>query len=52
MRNSDVYRSVYGPPPAASPQRARPSKHVSMKNVAERPAAASDPRPAAAGEIR
>jgi soluble lytic murein transglycosylase len=52
IRNSDVYRSVYGPPPAASPQRGRLPKRASMKTVAERPAAASDSRPAATGEIR
>ncbi len=52
IRNSEVYRLVYGLPPAASPQRARLSKPASMKTVAERPAAASEPQPAGAGETR
>jgi soluble lytic murein transglycosylase len=53
IRNSEVYRSVYGPPPADNPQQTRLSKRASMKTVAERPPAASDAQPAAGtGEIR
>jgi soluble lytic murein transglycosylase len=52
IRNSDVYRSVYSLPPAANPQQTHLSKHASMKTVAARPPAASEPHPARAGETR
>ncbi len=52
MRNSEVYRLVYGPSPAANPRQTRLSKHASMKTVAARPAAASETHPAGTGETR
>ena len=52
MRNSDVYRAVYGPGTAEVPPQTRASKTVSVKTVAAHPpegAAASDPQPAGTG---
>ena len=52
IRNSDVYRQVYGPAAAANLQQTRVSKKASLKTVAARPAAAREPRPAGTGETR
>jgi soluble lytic murein transglycosylase len=50
IRNAEVYRLVYGPPPSGERHEARASKHVSMKTVAARPPAADEPQPARTGE--
>ncbi len=52
IRNSEVYRQVYGASPSPDRQRARLSKKVSVKTVAAHPAAASKSHPAATGENR
>ena len=52
IRNSEVYRLIYGSSSASTQQQTRLSKHVSMKAVAARPAAASESHPAGAGEPR
>jgi soluble lytic murein transglycosylase len=56
IRNSDVYRQVYGPSPSADRQQAHLSKKVSMKTVAARPsaspAAKSESHLAGTGETR
>ncbi len=52
IRNSQVYRSVYGASPSAKPEEARVSKHATVKTVAVHPAPASDPAPAATGDSR
>jgi hypothetical protein len=52
IRNSDVYRQVYGPLSAESKQSAQVSRKASVKTVAERPAAVSEPLPATPGETR
>jgi soluble lytic murein transglycosylase len=56
IRNSDVYRQVYGPSPSVDRQQARLRKKVSVKNVAARPfaspSATSDPHLAGTGETR
>ena len=55
MRNSDVYRAIYGPPPVAKSEEARRSKNVAVKSVSVKaPAAAtpaSEPQPAGTGKI-
>lgn len=50
IRNSEVYRQVYGQAPSAAPLRTRPSKRASVKNIAARQGQASENR--AAGETR
>jgi soluble lytic murein transglycosylase len=55
MRNSDVYRAVYGPAPAAIQPQTRASKSVSVKTVAAHPsvapaADAGEPQSGAAGD--
>ena len=56
IRNSDVYRQVYGPSPAVDRQQTRLRKKVSVKNVAARPSASpsatSEPHLAGTGETR
>ena len=52
IRNSDVYRLIYGPSPSSDREQARLSKSVSMKTVATRRTAAMASRSAAAGETR
>jgi len=52
IRNSEVYRLVYGVSPAGDRRETRLSKHVSMKTVAARPPAAAETRPAGTGETR
>jgi soluble lytic murein transglycosylase len=56
IRNSDVYRQVYGPSPSVDRQQAHLSKKVSMKTVAARPSASpsatSEPHLAGTGETR
>jgi soluble lytic murein transglycosylase len=51
MRNSEVYRSIYGAPPSAGRVQTRLSKNGPLKTVAAQPAPASDPQPAGTGEI-
>jgi soluble lytic murein transglycosylase len=52
IRNSEVYRLVYGPFPSGDRQRARLSLKGSVKAVAARPPAASDTPLAGTGETR
>jgi soluble lytic murein transglycosylase len=52
IRNSDVYRQVYGPSPSVDRQQAHLRKKVSVKNVAARPSASSEPHLAGTGETR
>jgi soluble lytic murein transglycosylase len=52
IRNSAVYRQVYGPSPSVDRQRARLSKKVSVKTVAAHPVATDKSHPAARGETR
>jgi soluble lytic murein transglycosylase len=52
IRNSEVYRSVYGPSPAENQRETRLLRKGSVKAVAVRPAAASEPHPAGTGETR
>ena len=52
IRNSAVYRQVYGPSPSVDRQRARLAKKASVKNVAAHPAARGKSNPAATGETR
>jgi soluble lytic murein transglycosylase len=52
IRNSDVYRQVYGPLSAENKQPAQVSRKASVKTVAERPSAPSEPLPATPGETR
>ena len=49
IRNSQVYRTVYGASPAAKPEQARLSKRATVKTVAAHPAAV---HPAGTGESR
>jgi soluble lytic murein transglycosylase len=51
IRNAEVYRQVYGPPPSEDRQQTRLSRKGSVKAVAARPAAA-EPQPAGTGETR
>jgi peptidoglycan lytic transglycosylase len=51
IRNADVYRQVYGPPPSGDRQQTRLSRKGSVKAVAARPAAV-EPQPAGTGETR
>jgi len=50
IRNSDVYRSVYGPSPSGDRQRTSLPMTGTMKTVATHPVAASEPLPAGTGE--
>jgi len=52
IRNSAVYRQVYGPSPSGDRHETRVSKKVSVKTVAAHPAAARKSRPAGTGESR
>ncbi|HEV7966683.1 MAG TPA: transglycosylase SLT domain-containing protein [Candidatus Acidoferrales bacterium] len=61
IRNSEVYRQVYGTSPAAQPQQTRLARKGAVKTVAARPPAvpavpavpsAAEPQPAATEEIR
>jgi soluble lytic murein transglycosylase len=52
IRNSDVYRQVYGPSPSGDRHETRVSKKVSVKTVAAHPGAARKSRPAGTGESR
>ena len=52
IRNSDVYRQVYGPSPSGDRHETRVSKKVSVKTVAAHPAAARKSRHAGTGESR
>jgi soluble lytic murein transglycosylase len=52
IRNSEVYRLVYGPSPTANQLHTNLSKNVSMKTAAMRPPVPSEPRPAVTGESR
>jgi soluble lytic murein transglycosylase len=52
IRNSDVYRQVYGPVSAENKQPAQVSRKTSVKTVAERPSAPSESLPATPGETR
>ena len=51
IRNAEVYRQVYGPPPSEDRQQTRLSRKGSVKAVAAQPAAA-EPQPAGTGETR
>jgi soluble lytic murein transglycosylase len=50
IRNSDVYRSVYGPPPLGDQQRTSLPPKGAVKTAAARQAAAGEAQPEAAGE--
>ncbi len=54
IRNAEVYRQVYGPPPEPPVRRAgkRVAKRASVKNVSAHPAPARHAQSAAAGESR
>jgi soluble lytic murein transglycosylase len=52
IRNSEVYRQVYGPPSSGDRQLPRFPRKRSVRTAAARRAAASDPHPAGTGEIR
>jgi soluble lytic murein transglycosylase len=55
IRNSEVYRLVYGPPPAATREQASlsgRSARGAVKSVAVQPVAVSEPPPATTGENR
>jgi soluble lytic murein transglycosylase len=52
IRNSEVYRQVYGPSPSGDRHETRVSKKVSVKTVAAHPAAARKSHPAGTGETR
>jgi soluble lytic murein transglycosylase len=52
IRNSDVYRQVYGPSPSGDRHETRVSKKVSVKTVAAHPPAARKSRHAGTGESR
>ena len=52
IRNSDVYRQVYGPLPSADRHETRLSKKVSVKTVAAHPAAANKAHLAGTGGTR
>ena len=52
IRNSDVYRQVYGPLPSADRHETRLSKKVSVKPVSAHPDAASKTHRAGTGETR
>src|ERR1700726_4056771 len=51
IRNSEVYRQVYGPPPPVPPRKTRLARKGSVKTSAARRVAASETRPAGSGEI-
>lgn len=50
IRNAEVYRAVYGPPPSEGKEEARLASSGSVKNVAARRPAAAASHPPAAGE--
>jgi soluble lytic murein transglycosylase len=50
MRNSEVYRLIYGPAPSGDEEQARLSMYGVVKDTAAHPAAASDPPAEGAGE--
>ena len=50
IRNSEVYRQVYGPAPSAAPRQTHVAKRVSVKNIAVRQVRGGAARPA--GETR
>ncbi len=50
IRNSDVYRAVYGPPPSGDQQQTRLSTSGSVKTVSAHPAAANESSPEGTGE--
>jgi soluble lytic murein transglycosylase len=52
IRNSDAYRSIYGPYSSGDRQQTRLSTRGTVKNVAAHPVAASEAQPAATGETR
>jgi soluble lytic murein transglycosylase len=52
IRNSDAYRSIYGPVSSGDREQTRVSPKDSMKTVAAHPIAATETQPAAAGETR
>ena len=52
IRNSEVYRQIYGPSPSGDVQKTQLPPKGSMKTVAEQPDAESEPRPTGTGEIR
>jgi soluble lytic murein transglycosylase len=56
MRNSDVYRSIYGSAPSAQQEEARRAKNVSVKTVSVTapvpPDAGNEPAPASSGDLR
>jgi len=52
IRNSEVYRQIYGPSPSGDVQKTQLPPKGSMKTVAEQPDAESEPRPTGMGEIR
>jgi len=52
IRNSEVYRQIYGPSPSGDVQKTQLPPKGSMKTVAEQPDAESEPHPTGTGEIR
>ena len=50
IRNADVYRKIYGPPPAGDLQKTALPEKSPVKTVAEQPADVSEPQPAAASD--
>jgi soluble lytic murein transglycosylase len=52
IRNSDAYRSIYGPVSSGDREQTRLSPKDNMKTVAVRPVTNTDAQPAAAGETR
>lgn len=50
IRNSEVYRQVYGPAPSAAPRQTHASKRVSVKNIAARQGGTTEAH--ATGETR
>ena len=51
IRNSEVYRQVYGPPPPVTPRKIRLARKGPMKAGAARPVAASETHPVGPGEF-
>ncbi len=51
IRNSEVYRQVYGPPPPVTPRKIRLARKGPMKTGAARPVAASETHPVGPGEF-
>jgi hypothetical protein len=52
IRNSDAYRSIYGPVSSGDREQTRLSTKDTMKTVAADPVSNTDAQPAAAGESR